>query len=310
MSNGRLFKIVHYLLVHEKTTAKALAELCEVSVRTIHRDIDALTLADVPVYCTRGKEGGIHLMEGYVVDRSMLVRSEQQALLEVFESLHQVMGAEGDALLLKLKALFGEVSNSWLSIDFSRWGSARGDEETFELLKRAILEKRVINFEYYSSYAEVSHKRVKPIQLKYKSKAWYVEGFCMAKCANRLYRLSRLFNLKVTSEHFNAALLPQAQSAAVKEKPVYPEIELIFGPSVAYRVMDDFDASTIVRAADGRLRVRTYMPEDDWLCGYLLSFGGQVEVVAPESLKTTLESAVERLYFRYFGGDEVLSTKK
>ena len=68
MQESRLFQILYHLLQHSQATAPQLAEKLEVSVRTIYRDIDALSSAGIPVYTEAGRNGGIHLMEDFVLD--------------------------------------------------------------------------------------------------------------------------------------------------------------------------------------------------------------------------------------------------
>lgn len=72
MQEGRLFRIVYYLLDKGKTTAPELAEQFEVSVRTIYRDIDIISSMGIPIYATQGKGGGITLLDNFVLDKSLL----------------------------------------------------------------------------------------------------------------------------------------------------------------------------------------------------------------------------------------------
>ena len=103
MSAGRLFQIVYLLLKHGRMTAEALAAQLEVSVRTVYRDIDALSAAGIPVFTTQGKGGGVSLMEGYVLDRATFTEEEQRRLLTALQSMP---GQENDDTLTKLSALF------------------------------------------------------------------------------------------------------------------------------------------------------------------------------------------------------------
>ena len=82
MTSSRLFEIIYILLEKKKVTAPELAERFEVSVRTIYRDIDALSSAGIPVYCTQGKGGGIGLLEDFVMDKSALTEEEQIQIVQ------------------------------------------------------------------------------------------------------------------------------------------------------------------------------------------------------------------------------------
>ena len=87
MSQGRLFELLCLLLERGRMTAPQLAEHFEVSVRTIYRDIDALSAAGVPVYSTPGKGGGVSLLEGYTLHRAAFTEEEQQLRLTALRSL-------------------------------------------------------------------------------------------------------------------------------------------------------------------------------------------------------------------------------
>ena len=87
MHESRLFKIIYHLLNKGSTTATELAKKLEVSVRTIYRDIDALSEAGVPIYAEAGRNGGIYLMSDFILDKTMLSESEKKDLLASLQSL-------------------------------------------------------------------------------------------------------------------------------------------------------------------------------------------------------------------------------
>ena len=87
MQINRLFEMVHILLNKKNVTAKELAEHFEVSIRTVYRDIETLTFAGIPVYSSRGKNGGIRLLENYVLNKTLISQDEQNEILYALQSL-------------------------------------------------------------------------------------------------------------------------------------------------------------------------------------------------------------------------------
>ena len=84
MQEGRLFRIVYYLLDKGRATDPELAKHFEVSVRTIYRDIDILSGAGIPIYAETGRNGGIYLMKGVVLDKTVLSDEEKHdAIIKV-----------------------------------------------------------------------------------------------------------------------------------------------------------------------------------------------------------------------------------
>lgn len=288
MSQGRLFELVYLLLERGRMTAPELAEHFEVSVRTIYRDVDALSAAGVPIYAARGKGGGVALMEHFVLSRATFSEAEQQQLLTALQSLAGEARLGASEILSKLSALFHRQEPDWLQVNLSRWGAAGGDAARFESLKTAILSRKIISFTYVSSYGQTTRRRVLPARLVFKGQAWYLQGFCLEKEAYRTFKVSRMLALKALEENFDRPLAPPPIEG---DSPVCPwavPVRMRFSPALAYRVYDDFDESCVTREADGSLLVEVSFPEDQWLYGYLLSFGLGVEVLSPANLRRRL----------------------
>ena len=139
MKNSRLFEILYILMEHRETTAGALAERLEVSVRTIYRDLDTLSAAGIPVYTEKGHGGGIRLMEQFQLDRTLLGEDEQEHIMTALQSLDAVGAGDSSRLLSQLAGLFGRQTVDWLEVDFETWGAGKQEKEYFELCKSAIL---------------------------------------------------------------------------------------------------------------------------------------------------------------------------
>ena len=90
MKESRLFKIVYYILENGRITAPELAEKFEVSVRTIYRDIDVISSAGIPIYVTTGRNGGIQILENYVLDKALFSEKEKQDILAALQSVSVV----------------------------------------------------------------------------------------------------------------------------------------------------------------------------------------------------------------------------
>lgn len=106
MQINRLFETVCILLNRGQVTAKELAEKFEVCERTIYRDIDALSSAGIPVYTSKGKGGGIRLLDNFVLDRTLFSDKEQNELLLSLQSMKVTEYPDIDTILSKLKAIF------------------------------------------------------------------------------------------------------------------------------------------------------------------------------------------------------------
>ena len=181
MSQARLFELVYLLLEKGKLPATELAQRFEVSVRTIYRDVDALSSAGVPVYAIPGRSGGVALMDHYVLNRAALSDAEQEQLLTALRTLAGTPGLGGEEALSKLSGLFQRKEPDWLEVDLSHWGDTAEDRDKFQTLKEAIFSHRVITFTYVSSYGQATSRRALPLRLVFKGQSWYLQGFCLNK---------------------------------------------------------------------------------------------------------------------------------
>ena len=283
MSANRLFQMVYLLLENGRLTAGELAEKLEVSVRTVYRDVDALSAAGVPVCTAQGKGGGVSLMDGYVLDRAAFSEEEQRQLLLALKALP---GAEGDEMVSKLSALFRREEEDWLQVNLTRWGSSGWDNELFRRLREAIDRRHEVEFRYASSHGEILPRQVYPARLVFKGQGWYLQGYDLFREDFRTFRLTRMLDVEVTDRQFHRRLEPPEIDFSGEIPPLFrADCVLRFAPGLAYRVYDEFGPDCITELPGGRLEVRVTLPEDSWLYGYLLSFGPGVEIVAPDTLR-------------------------
>lgn len=293
MQESRLFKIVYYLLDKGQATATEVAEKLEVSVRTIYRDIDALSGAGIPIYTETGRNGGIRLMNDFVLNKTVLSEEEKQEILTALQSINVTQNLSGSQTLQKLSAMFQMGSENCLEVDFSRWGNEESDNEKFELLKSAIIHCNRVKIHYASSYEVTSERIIQPYKLVYKAKAWYLKAFCTERQDWRLFKLNRILDLEILNESFPPQSVPKSMDTSEGE---YHEIMLRFPKEMAYRVYDEFDKTQVQRQANGDFIVSAKMPEDAWLTGFLLSFGTQVDILSPAYLKEIIAEQAKCIY--------------
>jgi predicted DNA-binding transcriptional regulator YafY len=289
MQINRLLEIAYILLQRKVVTAKELSERFGVSQRTIYRDIDTLSLSGIPVYTKIGKGGGISLLPDFVLSKSILSEQEQNDILSSLSGLIGMGSIESDHVLQKLTAIFNKPVHKWLEVDISGWGGT--GKYMFAGFKMAILDKWLVEFDYYGANNIKTFRRVEPIQLWFKSKAWYVKCFCLTRQAMRLFKLSRIRNLFITNEPFSARqTLPSVFESSTEGCMNDVYIKLKIHADMAYRVYDDYIDYHAEKDEDGSMTVTLRWPEDDWVYGYILSFGEYIEVLEPAYLRDIIRT--------------------
>ena len=296
MKINRLLEITLILLNKKSVTAGELAERFGVSTRTIYRDVDELSSAGVPVFTNKGSGGGISLLDNYAINKAMLTEHERDSLLLALKTLQATRYPEIDVILEKIGAVFRKAAASdWVQIEFSPWGSGPNEENKFIDIKRAILECKVVTFDYINADGILSHRKIEPMLLSFKGQAWYIWGYCNTRLDFRTFRISRIRNLKVTDDGFTRRPL-----TSVKEEEPAPApknrvtLKLRFRPENLFRVYDDYDEQRITRNADGTYDVTVTFPEDEWVYGYIMSFGNYVEVLEPQRIRDVISERMKK----------------
>lgn len=299
MQQQRLFEIVYLLMERTPRTTGELAEQLEVSARTVRRDIEALSAAGVPVYMTRGKGGGVHLLPGYVLDKSLVSETDQRDILAALFALHRT-GAADDTLAERMARLFQQDSADWLDIDFSFWGAPPAYKQAFDSARRAIVERRVLRFSYHDAADRTSQRTVEPAKLVFKERSWYLRAWCRERQDWRTFKLIRMVwdTITLDQETFVPRPLPnsmtEAYASAADEKLV-----LLFAAKEEARVREEFAPDSIERLPNGKFRVTVSCEITRRVKFYLLSFGSYLEVKEPAYLRTWLQQQAQAIKEMY-----------
>ena len=298
MSDSRLFKILYYLLKNGTTPVKELAEIFEVSTRTIHRDIDSLGSAGIPICTSRGRHGGVYIMNNFILDKSVFSAEEKDQILTAINDFSFILDEDANDLLNKLSAIFNTNVRNWIEVDLSNWRYNKPSQDIFNSIKFAILDKKIISFEYYSK-GNSTYRKIEPIKLLFKSYNWYIYGFCLFRNDYRLFKLSRINHLEVLEDKFERC----DETSSIVDNAFYNQnlvpVKLMFDKSVSYRVFDEFDKSEI-EIDDKFLIVNTNLPSNDYLFSYLLSFGPNVELLEPYNLREEFKKVIKEISRKYF----------
>ena len=297
MQISRLFEMLYILQERGQVTASELAERLEVSERTVYRDAQALCEAGVPVYAQQGRGGGLRILPGYQLSKSVLSEAERRTILSSLQAMEQV-GAADSATLRKLTAFLGGAAPDWVQIDFSDWSGTRG--ALFSSLKIAILVRRQVELTYCSEHGECAQRRVCPMKLLFKGRTWYLRAWCTQRRAMRTFKLTRILCAHMLGDPFppEAQDTPDAAYDALQAPPVL-EFTLRADSRMAYRVYDDFEPERIERLPDGSFLVHASFPPGEWNVSLILGYGEHAEVLEPQWLREEIASRLKKMMNLY-----------
>lgn len=297
MRESRLFRIVYYLLQNGKATAPELAQKFEVSIRTIYRDIDSISSAGIPIYATQGKGGGISILNDYTLDKSLFSEQEQEQMLTALQGMVATTEENSNELLTKLSGLFQIKSTNWIEVDFSDWAHRTPQQDTFNIIKEAIFQKRTISFCYFSGKGNTEKRNVRPIRLVFKSKSWYLYSFCLLRNDYRFFKLTRIKELEMLSETFTQDFTPTKIEKQIQVENTVA-VKLKFDRQAAFRVYDEF-TDNITEDSQGNLYVQVDLPDNEVLYSYVMSFSDSVEVIEPQSIREQMKKGLQKMQEKY-----------
>jgi len=323
MRADRLLSIVLLLQAHRQLSSRALAERLEVSERTIHRDMEALSLSGIPVVALRGSSGGWSLLGEYRTNLTGLNEAEIQSLFvtqppKLLDDLRLKKASEG-ALLKLLAALpsmyrqGAEQARRRIHIDTGGWSRHEESVPLLPVLQDAIWSERRLRFSYQRGPdCDTVEREVDPLGLVAKGSAWYLVAAVDGDV--RSYRISRISHAEVLDQpasvpvDFDLATHWQQSTTAFKSAlPNYV---------AKFRVAPDAFLRLRFAGRFARVNEPTHTDEHGWkhvavgfdveemACEYALSFGSKLEVIEPRSLREKVIAAAKEVVNFYLDGSE------
>lgn len=305
---GRLISIIMLLLEREKISAPKLAEMFEVTTRTIYRDIETINLAGIPIVTYPGVNGGIAIMEQYKIEKKLFTLSDITALLMGLGSIHSTMSSEKLLhTMAKVKGLVPEeqmrdieLKSSQIAMDHTPWFGNKDLKLNVEEIKIAISENKYISFKYSDRTGEKSQRKIEPYRLVLKESNWYLQGYCASRKDFRIFRLSRISSLELLKETFLPRKFDyESQDFSFRTGRKAITIKLLVDESIRDLMVDFCEAENIKSYGDNKFIVQCPFVEDDFWYSMLLRFGDKCECLEPENVRSEVIRRVENLLAVY-----------
>lgn len=300
MKIDRLIGILSILLQSEKVTAPYLAEKFEVSRRTINRDIEDLCKAGIPIVTQQGINGGISIMEGYKVDRTLFTNAEMQDILAGLRSLDSVNRTNRYGKLMEKLSVGSSdfmVGNQSMLIDLSSWYKESLTPK-IELIRTAIDKSCELEFIYYSPNGE-SVRNIEPYYLIFRWSNWYVWGWCKKREDFRLFKLNRVENLQISQQTFEKRQVPMPDLSNEKIFPGGIKVKALFEPECKWRLIEEFGTGSFCEAEDGKLLFEADYTDKENLIIWLMSFQDKVELLEPKEMREKMLNIAKGIQKKY-----------
>jgi len=301
MKVDRLVSIIMILLDKKRIGARELADMFEVSPRTIYRDIDTINMAGIPVRSVSGVGGGFEIMQEYKVDKKAFSTADLSALLMGLSSLsNMIRGDELVHALAKVKSFIPadrakdiEVKANQIHIDLSPWIGNSDTQPYLEIIKTALQESKLLTFEYADRYGNKTIRTAEPYQLVLKSNHWYLQGYCHERNDFRLFRVSRISKLQMLEELFTPREYQKPQlDFADMLATMQTKIKIRIHKSVMDRVLDYCTYEDFSPDGEEHYIVSFPFIENEYYYNILFSFGNKCECLEPLHIRTEMKCRI------------------
>lgn len=315
MRADRVLSVLLLLQTYGKMTAKELAAKLEVSERTIVRDLEALSIAGVPVYAERGSQGGWRLAEGY---RTNLTGMKAGELLSLILSSHPALlsdlglGNHFQAAMRKLLAAAPEPirlnTEKWwqhIHIDGAGWRQAKEACPYLHVVQEAVGAARKLRVRYPKGDA-AAERVLGPLGLVAKGSIWYLVAVNEEQEV-RTYRISRIAEAQMLDEAFvrpeNFQLSEYWEKSVEHFKSRLPRY--ISALKIRKEALEGLKRERFVNVLsesereDGWLEVQADFETPDYALRTVLGFGATAVVTAPGELRERVQAEVLKMAAHY-----------
>lgn len=304
MKIDRLISIIMTLLDKKRISAQKLADMFEVSLRTIYRDIDAIDMAGIPIRSIPGVGGGFEIMPNYKIDKNVFSTTDLSAILMGLSNLSSII--QSDELInatLKIKRFIPtektkdiELKMNQIYIDLNPWIGNKNMKLYLETIKTALKKNNLVSFDYADRYGNKTTRTTEPYQLVLKSNHWYFQGYCLERNDFRLFRLSRISNLQIQEKTFIPRDYQKPQLNFTDTLvAMQTKIKIRIHKSIMDRVLEYCTYENFSPDDDEHYIVIFPFIENEYYYNILLSFGYKCECLEPLNIRSKIKCQIDNI---------------
>ncbi len=283
-------------------TARHLAEKFEVSIRTIQRDMESISMAGVPIVSNTGSSGGYSILSSFKLENQFIKRDDYKIIIMALKSLNT--GYESKQLehiIDKYLTLTGDFSQNV----FWDYGVSREDnrvQKNNKLIEHSINDMTQINFDYKNVSDILSHRTIQPLALRFQWYGWYLFGFDLSKNDYRTFKIARIQNLETTGIKFrnNADVEELLRMNDIAYMKTCENIKVWCHKDSISILEEYFPDEERVAFEDGHYIMNLHVPPNERLWqALLLSMGDKVKIIEPEYYRDKLIEAALKFLSNY-----------
>lgn len=308
MKIDRIISMILFLIQKKKVSAKELSTIFEVSMRTVYRDIDTISMAGIPIISTPGVGGGFEIPENYKIDKKVFSPNDLSTILQGLSCLPKnVRSDELTSALTKIKSFIPqkkaeeiELKANQIRIDLNPWIYNKNINSYINTIKTATEDNLQIVFKYISHNGNKTLRTVDPYQLILKNNQWYLWGYCHVRNDYRLFKICRISNLSLTNQHFELKDKKEPNLDITSDtKTVVTKIKLKVHKTILDSILDYCTFDDIIAEESDFYIVEFPFVDNDYCYGVLLSLGDKCECLEPLTIRKNFEHRIKSMELLY-----------
>ena len=303
-----LIAMLFDLLAKRKVTAVYLAEKYELSVRTVYRYIDHMSLK-IPIYIRWGRNGGICIPDNFKLPVGFMTKEEYESAISALETMYAQLPEQRfldakEKLSAQWKTENRELALSGtlgtILIDSGTWGDTKKFSEKLRLMEECIQERTLVEVIYQDRNGARTERVIEPHMLVFKQGVWYVYAYCRVKKEFRLFRLGRMISTFVLNTQFLRREFKKEDIPLNFWTDESACVDAVLEISAdAFADAQDWLGGENLTQKDGVWIAEVTLPDDESLPKKIVGLGAGVKVLSPTALQEKVKAYLSAVQKRY-----------
>ena len=302
-----MLRILFELLSKKCVKASYLADKYEVSVRSIHRYINCLELAGVPIYTIRGNNGGFSIIDTYKLGATFMTEKEFEQTINTLTAITEsVPNSEISSVINKLKATsrheYGnfDIKSGNLIIDAGPWGDTVGYKAKLSVIQKCIENNDKLSITYHDRNGDKTTRTIEPHMIVFKQGLWYVFAYCHLRNDFRFFKTGRIEHASILNEKFTRRDLSNVELPLNFWQTSVKTIDAVF--EIKKNSLSDIEEWLGIENVSfngDKYIAEAKLPFDKGLISKIMSYGKDIKVVSPQELVDEIKSYAQEIVKSY-----------
>lgn len=279
----RLISIVMILLQKEIISASEFSRLFNVSKRTIQRDMEALSYANIPIYAQHGAEGGYALMDEYKFDKRLVNHNDLENILISLAGYDQLITNPNIQMTIqKIKAMSKTHIPSKLDLSFYDWSGREEIKEDIAFINQAIEQHWLLKFDYIDQVGQRTCRIVEPYKLQFIERLWYLVGYSRERNDYRTFKLTRMLDIQKAG-----FFKPRSEEDLIKSNDKAAKldmvtVQLLIDARVRDQFIERYGKKSVTEVTIHHYLANIELPESPFSYQFLAGLGNMVKILSPQ----------------------------